>query len=249
MVSSYSFSLRFLFCVSCISYLFFFCKGLILCFIMCLCVYMCALPGKIIYKMTCTVLCQVGCFSLLVFVSSFLVWFVSVVCVDALQWLIGVPNATTFMGCIGRDEFGKILEKKVIEAGVNPRYKYHDTEPTGTCAVCLTGTNRSVTFWKLKRRIFSTWFLQLEKVIESQGKWRASGESQGIWEVAAKSPQKYAILTLKYQKSFWGPQRPPSRSYCWFIGVMHKKISQAKSSILSVKISENKFCKVVRTIC
>ena len=49
------------------------------------------------------------------------------------------------MGCIGRDEFGRILEKKVIEAGVNPRYKYHDTEPTGTCAVCLTGTNRSVT--------------------------------------------------------------------------------------------------------
>ena len=49
------------------------------------------------------------------------------------------------MGCIGCDEFGRILEKKVIEAGVNPRYKYHDTEPTGTCAVCLTGTNRLVT--------------------------------------------------------------------------------------------------------
>jgi len=69
---------------------------------------------------------------------------ISTVCwlVLAVQWLIGVPNATTFMGCIGRDEFGRILEKKVIEAGVNPRYKYHDTEPTGTCAVCLTGTNR-----------------------------------------------------------------------------------------------------------
>ena len=65
-------------------------------------------------------------------------------CVHGEQWLIGVPNATTFMGCIGRDEFGRILEKKVIEAGVNPRYKYHDSEPTGTCAVCLTGTNRSV---------------------------------------------------------------------------------------------------------
>jgi len=60
------------------------------------------------------------------------------------QWLIGVPNATTFMGCIGRDEFGQILERKLREAGVNPRYKYHDTEPTGTCAVCLTGTNRSL---------------------------------------------------------------------------------------------------------
>jgi adenosine kinase len=60
------------------------------------------------------------------------------------QWLIGVPNATTFMGCIGRDDYGKILESKVREAGVNPRYMYHDKEPTGTCAVCLTGTNRSL---------------------------------------------------------------------------------------------------------
>jgi len=50
------------------------------------------------------------------------------------------------MGCIGHDEFGRILEKKVIEAGVNPRYKFHESEPTGTCAVCLTGTNRLVTF-------------------------------------------------------------------------------------------------------
>jgi adenosine kinase len=60
------------------------------------------------------------------------------------QWLIGVPNATTFMGCIGRDKFGEILEGKVREAGVNPRYMYNDEQPTGTCAVCLTGTNRSL---------------------------------------------------------------------------------------------------------
>lgn len=60
------------------------------------------------------------------------------------QWLIGVPNATTFMGCIGRDQFGQILEAKVHEAGVNPRYMYHESLPTGTCAVCLTGTNRSL---------------------------------------------------------------------------------------------------------
>ena len=61
---------------------------------------------------------------------------------SCVQWLIGVQNATTFMGCIGRDEFGQILENKLREAGVNPRYKYHETQPTGTFAVCSTGTNR-----------------------------------------------------------------------------------------------------------
>jgi adenosine kinase len=71
------------------------------------------------------------------------------------QWLIGVPNATTFMGCIGKDEFGKILESKVREAGVNPHYKYHDTEPTGTCAVCLTGTNRSLVAYLAAANHFS----------------------------------------------------------------------------------------------
>lgn len=44
------------------------------------------------------------------------------------------------MGCIGRDEFGKIMEEKMKEIGVNVVYKYVDTEPTGTCAVCVTGT-------------------------------------------------------------------------------------------------------------
>ncbi|MDJ8942406.1 PfkB family carbohydrate kinase, partial [Clostridium perfringens] len=55
---------------------------------------------------------------------------------------IGVPQATTFMGCIGNDKFGKILEEKAREGGVNVSYQYHDTEPTGTCAVLLSGKNR-----------------------------------------------------------------------------------------------------------
>lgn len=60
------------------------------------------------------------------------------------QWLIGVPNATTFMGCIGKDKFGQILEEKAREGGVNTCYMYNDTEPTGTCAVLLSGANRSL---------------------------------------------------------------------------------------------------------
>jgi len=63
------------------------------------------------------------------------------------QWLIGIPNATTFMGCIGKDDkFGKILEERAQAAGVNVKYQYTDKEPTGTCAVLITdgGKNRSL---------------------------------------------------------------------------------------------------------
>lgn len=63
-----------------------------------------------------------------------------------IQWIVQMPEVTTFMGCIGRDKFGGILEQKAREAGVNVRYQYSDKLPTGTCAVLLTrnGSERSL---------------------------------------------------------------------------------------------------------
>ena len=58
--------------------------------------------------------------------------------------MIGIPRATTFMGCIGKDKFGQILEERTKAAGVRVTYQYHDTEPTGTCAVLITGKDRCV---------------------------------------------------------------------------------------------------------
>lgn len=51
-----------------------------------------------------------------------------------------------FTGCIGKDEFGLLMAKKANEDGVETHYAISDTEPTGTCAVCLTdrGKNRSL---------------------------------------------------------------------------------------------------------
>ncbi|XP_065290557.1 uncharacterized protein Adk2 isoform X2 [Dermacentor albipictus] len=59
------------------------------------------------------------------------------------QWVVQIPEVATFMGCIGRDKFGGILEQKAREAGVNVRYQYSDKEPTGTCAVLLTDHGKS----------------------------------------------------------------------------------------------------------
>lgn len=51
-----------------------------------------------------------------------------------------------FTGCIGNDEFGSLMARKAKEDGVTTYYSVTDTEPTGTCAVCLTegGKNRSL---------------------------------------------------------------------------------------------------------
>lgn len=60
------------------------------------------------------------------------------------QWLIGKPKVTTYFGCIGQDKFGKILYDKAIADGVNVKFQYSEKEPTGTCAVLITGHNRSL---------------------------------------------------------------------------------------------------------
>ena len=62
------------------------------------------------------------------------------------QWILQRPNIFAFMGCIGKDKFGEILESKAKEAGVLVSYQYDHTVPTGTCAVVITdqGANRSL---------------------------------------------------------------------------------------------------------
>jgi len=62
------------------------------------------------------------------------------------QWILNKPNVCTFMGCIGKDENGKILESKAKEAGVNTQYQLTEKQPTGTCGVVITqnGTCRSL---------------------------------------------------------------------------------------------------------
>lgn len=51
-----------------------------------------------------------------------------------------------FTGCIGEDDFGALMSRKANEDGVVTNYSVSQTEPTGTCAVCLTdgGKNRSL---------------------------------------------------------------------------------------------------------
>ncbi|XP_020578968.1 adenosine kinase 2-like [Phalaenopsis equestris] len=60
------------------------------------------------------------------------------------QWMLQIPGATSYMGCIGKDKFGEEMKKNVKEAGVNAHYYENETTPTGTCAVCVVGGERSL---------------------------------------------------------------------------------------------------------
>jgi len=60
------------------------------------------------------------------------------------QWFLQKPKVTTYMGCVGSDKYSKILEDKATTDGLNVRYQYTDKEPTGTCAVLITGKERSL---------------------------------------------------------------------------------------------------------
>uniref|UniRef100_A0A8C9AAB6 Adenosine kinase n=1 Tax=Prolemur simus TaxID=1328070 RepID=A0A8C9AAB6_PROSS len=65
--------------------------------------------------------------------------------IKVAQWMIQKPHkAATFFGCIGIDKFGEILKRKAAEAHVDAHYYEQSEQPTGTCAACITGDNRSL---------------------------------------------------------------------------------------------------------
>lgn len=60
------------------------------------------------------------------------------------SWILKYPNAATFMGCIGRDGNAEIMKNKAKEVGLNVAYQVNDSASTGTCAVLVTGNERSL---------------------------------------------------------------------------------------------------------
>jgi hypothetical protein len=42
----------------------------------------------------------------------------------ASQWLLQIPGATSYIGCIGKDKFGEEMKKNAQAAGINVSYKF-----------------------------------------------------------------------------------------------------------------------------
>eukprot|EP00244_Chara_vulgaris_P013473 TRINITY_DN770_c0_g1_i1.p1 TRINITY_DN770_c0_g1~~TRINITY_DN770_c0_g1_i1.p1 ORF type:complete len:386 (-),score=73.47 TRINITY_DN770_c0_g1_i1:20-1042(-) len=60
------------------------------------------------------------------------------------QWMLRVPNATGYIGCVGKDEYGQRMKDIATAAGVNVHYREDETVQTGTCACVIKGGERSL---------------------------------------------------------------------------------------------------------
>ncbi|EAN98400.1 putative adenosine kinase [Trypanosoma cruzi] len=62
------------------------------------------------------------------------------------QWMLQAPKGSfvTYVGCIADDRYGGILKNSAEKDGVKMVVEYTTREPTGSCAVCITGKERSL---------------------------------------------------------------------------------------------------------
>lgn len=60
------------------------------------------------------------------------------------QWMLQEPEATGYIGCVGKDAFGRTLRECATRDGVTVHYLEDEKEATGTCAVLIKDKERSL---------------------------------------------------------------------------------------------------------
>ncbi|CAK9147375.1 unnamed protein product [Ilex paraguariensis] len=80
------------------------------------------------------------------------------------------------MGCIGKDKFGDEMKKNSTAAGVNVHYYEDESAPTGTCAVCVVGGERTKSKEKIQK-------LEANELIETS----LNGDGMMVVFVTAKA--------------------------------------------------------------
>ena len=53
-------------------------------------------------------------------------------------------GSIAYMGCIGEDSFGKVLEEELAKSGVHANFSKSTDTATGTCAVVVVGGERAL---------------------------------------------------------------------------------------------------------
>ncbi|CAF1334415.1 unnamed protein product [Adineta steineri] len=62
----------------------------------------------------------------------------------AATWMLQQPKSCVYMGCVGQDKYQQILHDAATKAGLTLSYQVDSKTETGTCAVMITGNDRSL---------------------------------------------------------------------------------------------------------
>merc|ERR1711865_405693 len=60
------------------------------------------------------------------------------------QWMLQEAGATAYMGCVGKGANADTMKAECDKAGVNALYMVDPSAPTGSCACCILGKERSL---------------------------------------------------------------------------------------------------------
>lgn len=64
--------------------------------------------------------------------------------IRVMRWMLRVHGGCAFVGSLGDDEFGCILERALTKGGVSSYFSRCDDKPTGTCACLIVEKERSL---------------------------------------------------------------------------------------------------------
>lgn len=126
------------------------------------------------------------------------------------QWLVGKPSRAIFVGAVGKDKFGETIAKRAQAEGVLTMYQIIDDEPTGTCAVIVTGQQRSLVANLGAAACFTEDWLDDEGnmcLVEQARFYYATGffvavNSQTVLRIAKLSSENYRTFLLNFSAVF-----------------------------------------------
>lgn len=75
--------------------------------------------------------------------------------VRVLQTILRGKHAVTYLGSIGKDENGRLIEENLKKEGVQCIFKVSENIPTGMCAVLINGENRSLCTYLGASKLYS----------------------------------------------------------------------------------------------
>ncbi|KAJ8712057.1 hypothetical protein PYW07_004899 [Mythimna separata] len=118
--------------------------------------------------------------------------------VRVAQWILKKPKICSYFGCVGNDDYAKILKDKAEHDGVNVLYQVNDEKPTGTCAVLLTseGNCRSLCANLAAAQVFTADHIEkpeCKEVIQKAKLFYSSGFFLAVCPEAMLSLAKHAL--------------------------------------------------------